>query len=112
MKRGDTLVTGLPLYKHYGIFLGNDMVAEIGGNNKRNLQPQIVSYGAFTHYGKREAYIVSGHLPCMKRLLSEDVAQCAEFIVNNPSLWGHQTIHECVQERFPDVRTKYGKHLR
>ncbi|KAH3694124.1 lecithin retinol acyltransferase-like [Dreissena polymorpha] len=70
-------------YYHHGIFLGRDKVAEVGGANKQQASPRIVSIKDFTEQGDLLRIIYSPG-QCFPL---EEAATNAEELVANPTKW-------------------------
>lgn len=90
LKRGDHLaVEGQSTkveYYHHGIYLGPSKgVADFGGDGKQG-KPRNVSLSQFTDNGKRRlSRIVYTQGTCLP---SEEAAQEAEKLIENPDRWG------------------------
>ncbi|KAL3832240.1 hypothetical protein ACJMK2_023900 [Sinanodonta woodiana] len=73
-------------YYHHGIYLGDGIVADFGGDGKKGTKPRTVSIAEVTGHGKRKLFRINYKFG--QCLSNEEAASNAEDLVKKPNHWG------------------------
>ncbi|KAH3736333.1 hypothetical protein DPMN_042896 [Dreissena polymorpha] len=82
LQKGDHIAVFRGLYYHHAIYLGNGMIAEIGGSSKSLCKPRTTTIDSFR---KKAKYIIRIDYTYLE---SAEVVQRALEVINNPKTWG------------------------